>query len=305
VPLSDSEPSNRFRISNPARILPPLLCAALAALGAAAPACGEVKRLTFPVSGLHSPLATRGIEEAIRTLPGVASVSADLGSGRIDVQAEDQKSLNIQDVRTRAARAGFPVSGDLDVEARGRFEIGAERRITFKVTGTTYSWQVLESGTLLDLFRTYPTLRGDFVAGFRLHDGAAWTHPAITLTDWQSIPPSPLPGVPSGSAHPSTAPQKPSSAPHKPSTAPQKSSGFASSKPAAGKAAPAKAAPVKPASEKSVARSGTAKPAPATPAVSKTAPAKTPEQLTRKERRELKKKQQAPSDTDKSLPRQR
>jgi copper chaperone CopZ len=286
------------------------LCAALAALGAAAPACGEVKRLTFPVSGLHSPLATRGIEEAIRTLPGVASVSADLGSGRIDVQAEDQKSLNIQDVRTRAARAGFPVSGDLDVEARGRFEIGAERRITFKVTGTTYSWQVLESGTLLDLFRAYPTLRGDFVAGFRLHDGAAWTRPAITLTDWRSIPPSPLPGVPSSSAHPSAstvaaAPQKPSTAPHKPSTAPQKSSGVASSKSAAGKASPTKAAPVKPASEKSVARSGTAKPAPATPAVSKTAAAKTPEQLTRKERRELKKKQQAPSDTDKSLPQQR
>ena len=272
MPLSDSEPSNRFRIPNPARILPPLLCAAVAALGVAAPARGEVKRLTFPVSGLHSPLATRGIEEAIRTLPGVANVSADLGSGRVDVQAEDQRSLNIQDVRTRAARAGFPVSGDLDVEARGRFEIGAERRITFKVTGTTYSWQVLESGTLLDLFRAYPTLRGDFVAGFRLHDGAAWTRPAITLTDWRSIPPAPLPGVPSGGAHPSAKP----------------------------KAAPAKAAPVKPASEKGVAtKSGTAKGAPATPAISKNAAAKAPEPLTRKERRDQKKKQ-AQSDIDKA-----
>jgi copper chaperone CopZ len=311
VPLSDSEPSNRFRISNPARILPPLLGAALAALGLAAPACGEVKRLTFPVSGLHSPLATRGIEEAIRTLPGVASVSADLGSGRVDVQAEDQKSLNIQDVRTRAARAGFPVSGDLDVEARGRFEIGAERRITFKVAGTTYSWQVLESGTLLDLFRAYPTLRGDFVAGFRLHDGAAWTRPAITLTDWRSIPPSPLPGAPSGgalrSASPvAAAPQKPSGAPQKPSAAPQKPSGVASSKPAAGKAAPAKGTPVKAASEKSVAtKSGAAKSAPATPAVSKNAVAKAPEPLARKERRDLKKKPQAPSDTDKALPQRR
>jgi hypothetical protein len=293
VPLSDSEPSNRFRIPNPARILPPLLCAAAAALGVAAPARGEVKRLTFPVSGLHSPLATRGIEEAIRTLPGVANVSADLGSGRVDVQAEDQRSLNIQDVRTRAARAGFPVSGDLDVEARGRFEIGAERRITFKVSGTTYSWQVLESGTLLDLFRAYPTLRGDFVAGFRLHDGAAWSRPAITLTDWRSIPPAPLPGVPSGGALRSASPV---------AVAPPKPSGekLHPAKPAAGKGAPVKAAPVKPASEKGVAtKSGTAKAAPATPAVSKNAGAKAPEPLTRKERRDQKKKQ-AQSDIDKA-----
>lgn len=269
MPLSDSEPSNRFRIPNPAS----LLVVFAAALGLATPARGEVKRLTFPVSGLHSPLATRGIEEAIRTLPGVASVAADLGSGRVDVQAEDQKSLNIQDVRTRAARAGFPVSGDLDVEARGRFEIGTERRITFKVSGTTYAWQVLESGTLLDLFRAYPTLRGDFVTGFRLHDGAAWSKPAITLTGWHLIPAPALPGRP--------APPKP----HPQTPAPAKT------------AAATKAAPAKPAPGKTVAaKSGSSKPAPA-----KTASAKTPDRLTRKERRELK-KQQEQSDTRKAEP---
>jgi hypothetical protein len=217
------------------------------ALGVAAPARGEVKRLAFPVSGLHSPLATRGVEEAIGTLPGVAHVSADLSSGRVEVEAEDQKTLNIQDVRTRAARAGFPVSGDLDVAARGRFEIGAERRITFKVTGTTYAWQVLESGTLLDLFRACPTLRGDFLTGFRLHDGAGWTRPAITLTDWHSIPAQPLPSTP-------------------------------------------KSAPAKPAAKPAAAKSTIAKPP---------VPAKAPEPLTRKERRELKKKQ-GHSDTDKT-----
>jgi len=288
VPLSDSEPSNRFRISNTARILPPVLAVALAALGFAARARAEVRRLTFPVSGLHSVLATRGIEEAIRTLPGVQSVVADLASGRVDVQAEDPKSLNIQDVRTRAARAGFPVSGLLDVEARGRFEIGAERRITFKVSGTVYSWQVLESGTLLDLFRAYPTLRGDFVAGFRLHDGAAWTKPAITLTDWRSIPPGPLPGVPSGPAR--TSESKPSS-----SKAPAPGS---STRPApAGKSAPAK-----PASSRTSLKSGSAKSVPAAPAVTKSAAAN--EKLTRKERRELKKKQEH-ADTDKAEPQRR
>jgi copper chaperone CopZ len=258
----------------------PVVVALLGALGVAAPACGEVKRLSFPVSGLHSPLATRGVEQAIGTLPGVARVSADLSSGRVDVEAEEQKSLNIQDVRTRAAHAGFPVSGDLDVEARGRFEIGAERRITFKVSGTTYAWQVLESGTLLDLFRAYPTLRGDFVTGFRLHDGAAWTRPAISLTDWHLIPAQPLPRASSGSSLSSASPA--AAAPPKPKPA----------KPAA------KAAPAKPASTKS----STGETSAARPAVAKKKDAPKPQEpLTHKERREPKKKQQA-SETDKPEP---
>jgi copper chaperone CopZ len=165
-------------------------------LGAPAPARAEVRRLAFPVSGMHSPLATRGVEEAIHQLPGVARVSADLGSGRVEVEAESQKSLNLQDVRTRAARAGYPVAGDLDILARGRFETGAEGRITFKITGTTYAWQVLESGTLLEIARSHPGLRGEFVAGFRLFERPVWNRPAISLTGWEAIPPPGLSAPP-------------------------------------------------------------------------------------------------------------
>lgn len=181
-----------------------LLKVALALLpGLLAPAAAraEVRRLAFPVSGMHSPLATRGVEEAIRQLPGVARVSADLGSGRVEVEAENQKSLNLQEVRTRAARAGFPVSGDLDIQARGRFDTGVDGRITFKVSGTTYAWQVLESGTLLEIVRSHPGLKGEFVAGFRLFEKPVWNHPAISLTGWEAIP-APVTAAPGPPAKP-------------------------------------------------------------------------------------------------------
>jgi copper chaperone CopZ len=178
---------------------------ALLAPGAAR---AEVKRLQFPVSGMHSPLASRGVEEAIRQLPGVARVSADRGTGRVEVEAESQRSLNLQEVRTRAARAGFPVSGDLDVLARGRFETGAERRLTFKVSGTSYGWQVLESGTLLEIIRNHPGLRGEFVVGFRLFEKPPWNRPAISLAEWEAVPAAvpPAATAPPPAARPSAGP---------------------------------------------------------------------------------------------------
>ncbi|HET8945391.1 MAG TPA: hypothetical protein VFQ07_00265 [Candidatus Polarisedimenticolia bacterium] len=215
----------------------------------------EVKRLAFPVSGMHSPLATRGVEEAIRQLPGVARVSADLGTGRVEVEAENLKSLNLQEVRTRAARAGFPVSGDLDIQARGRFDTGVDGRITFKVSGTTYAWQVLESGTLLEIIRSHPGLRGEFVAGFRLFEKPAWKSPAISLTGWEAVPAPitaapppparPLRPPPDGSAASSGNQSKPPSGKAKPAaaqaTSTKPSPARAASKPAGSKPAPAKA----------------------------------------------------------------
>lgn len=222
-----------------------LLLGLLAPAGARA----EVRRLAFPVSGMHSPLATRGVEEAIRQLPGVARVSADLGSGRVEVEAENLKSLNLQEVRTRAARAGFPVSGDLDIQARGRFDTGVDGRITFKVSGTTYAWQVLESGTLLEIIRSHPGLKGDFVAGFRLFEKPAWNHPSISLTGWEAIP-APVAAAPGPPANLRPAPEGPAGSKTgqaKPAT-----------KPAAGQAKPA-TDKAKPAATKST----SAKPAPA------------------------------------------
>jgi copper chaperone CopZ len=206
--------------------------------GLLVPVRAEVKRLAFPVSGMHSPLATRGVEEAIRQLPGVARVSADLGTGRVEVEAENQKSLNLQEVRTRAARAGFPVSGDLDIQARGRFDTGADGRITFKVTGTTYAWQVLESGTLLEIARSHPGLRGEFIAGFRLFEKPVWNHPAISLTGWEAVP-APITAAPTPPAKP-LRPQGEGPGPAKPAAA----------KSTASKPVPAKAAASKPGAAK-------------------------------------------------------
>src|SRR6185503_11088828 len=119
----------------------------------------------------------------------------------------------------------------------GRFETGAEGRLTFKVTGTTYAWQVLESGTLLEIARSHPGLRGEFVAGFRLFEKPAWNHPAISLTGWEAVPapglaaqpPPAKPQPPAAKAQPSAAKAKPAAA--KPAVA--KSAG---SKPAVGEA---------------------------------------------------------------------
>lgn len=142
----------------------------------------EVRRIVFPVQGMICPLCTRGVEEAIRPLPGVAGVTADLASGRVEVQAAPQASLDIKTIRDRAARAGFPVIGESDIEARGRFDIGPEGKITFRVTGTTYVWQVIESNGLLAMFRAYPAMKGDFVVEFRLHDHASSSRATISIT---------------------------------------------------------------------------------------------------------------------------
>ena len=149
------------------------------------PLRAEVRRVTFPVQGMICPLCTRGVEEAIRPLPAVAGVTADLASGRVDVQAAPQQSLDIKTVRERASHTGFPVVGESDIEARGRFDIGPEGKITFRPTGTAYVWQVIESNGLLAMFRAYPSLKGDFVVEFRLHDRPPVTKPTISVVRGQ------------------------------------------------------------------------------------------------------------------------
>lgn len=167
------------------RITPWTAFAVLLAIGGSARA--EVRGLSFPVRGMVCRLCTRGVEESIKRLNGVASVRADLATGRVDVEAQDGRALNIDEVRQRAARAGFPVHGDTDVVARGRFAIGTEGRITFRVTGSNYAWQVLEGQQLLALFRSSPSLKGEFQIGFRLHERPPFARPAIALTRFEPV----------------------------------------------------------------------------------------------------------------------
>ena len=176
-----------------------LVVSGVAALLSAAPARAEVRQVAFPVKGMVCPLCTRGVEASIRQLTGVGLVAADLATGRVQVDAQDRQTLNIQEVRQRAAQAGFPASGDADVVARGRFEIGHEGRITFKVAGTTYAWQVLESDALLDLFRQHPGLRGEYIVSFRLREHVGSAPAAISVFRWEPGPPPVIATKASGS----------------------------------------------------------------------------------------------------------
>jgi hypothetical protein len=109
----------------------------------------------------------------------------------VQVTAAERGSLDIQQVRDRAARAGFPPAGEPDLQARGRFEIGLEGRITFKPGGVGPGWQVLESARLLALFREQPRLQGEYLIDFRLHEKPSWNHPSISLTGGTRIAPPP------------------------------------------------------------------------------------------------------------------
>ncbi len=147
----------------------------------AIPPPGAITALTVPVSGMTCVLCTRGVEESIKRLDGVVGASADLATGLVRVQAEEGKSLNIHDVKARIQAAGFKVGGECQVEGVGRFSIGPEGRITFRMPGTTPAYQVLEDDELRRLFRSHAGLRGDYFLVFRLHEHPRWKPPAIAI----------------------------------------------------------------------------------------------------------------------------
>jgi copper chaperone CopZ len=139
-------------------------------------------------------LCTRGVEQSIKLLDSVVGVSAELSSGLVRVEAAEGKSLTIRDVKDRVQKAGFRIGGECDVEAIGRFGIGPEGRITFRIPSTTYSFQVLEGSELKRLFRNDSGLRGDFFLTFRLHEHPRWKPPAISIVRGE-----PRDGTPSAS----------------------------------------------------------------------------------------------------------
>ncbi|OLC53194.1 MAG: hypothetical protein AUH92_06505 [Acidobacteria bacterium 13_1_40CM_4_69_4] len=148
--------------------------------GAATP--GAITALTLPVSGMTCVLCTRGVEESIKRIDGVFDVSAELATGLVRVQAAEGKSLNIRDVKDRVQAAGFKVGGECEIEAVGRFSIGQqEGRITFRIPGTAYAYQVLEDGELHRLFKSHAGLKGDYFIVFRLHEHPRWKPSAISI----------------------------------------------------------------------------------------------------------------------------
>jgi len=147
---------------------------------------GMVSALVVPVTGMTCALCTRGVETSIKLLDVVEGVSADLSTGLVRVQAAAGKSLNIKDVKERVQKAGFKVGGECDLEATGRFSLGPDERITFRIPGTAYSFQVLEGSEVKRLFKTDPKLRGEYFLAFRLHEHPRWKPPAISIERGES-----------------------------------------------------------------------------------------------------------------------
>ncbi len=156
-----------------------------------APAWAGIQSVMVTVHGMTCPLCTRGVEESIKALDEVGKVSADLSSGMVRVEAREGKSLVLQQISERVSRAGFRIFGEWELVASARFTIGSDRRITLRIPGTTYAYQVLEDGALRRLFQGYPGLKGDFVVGIRIHDHPNWKPPAASITSFEAVPPVP------------------------------------------------------------------------------------------------------------------
>lgn len=160
-------------------------------LSAAAEA--RVSEMIVPVRGMTCALCTRGVEESIRALEGVSSVSADLSTGLVRVEAAAGRSLGIREVKARVHSAGFQMGGECWATAAGRFSVGLEGRISFRILNTAYVYQVLENEQLRRMFRKYPGLAGEFLVGFRLHEHPDWKPPAISITRFEARPAAPSP----------------------------------------------------------------------------------------------------------------
>ncbi len=174
------------------RLLPAAGSALALALLAPAAALAGVQSMSLTVSGMTCPLCTRGVEESVKALDEVGSVTADLATGAVRVEAREGKSLVIQQVKDRIFRAGFRIGGECELVATGRFTFGGDRRITLRIPGTSYAYQVLEGGELLRLIKAHPGLRGDYIVGLRIHDHPNWKPPAASITSFELLS-APLP----------------------------------------------------------------------------------------------------------------
>ncbi|MFQ5877501.1 MAG: heavy-metal-associated domain-containing protein [Acidobacteriota bacterium] len=151
------------------------------------PAEARIRQVSVPVRGMTCVLCTRALEEAIRSLGGVAEVSADLSSSSLTVGAAEGRSLSVDQVRARVRQAGFEVDGECQLVARGHFNVGPSRQITFKVSGTKIVYQVLEGHQFLQLIRAHPDLKGEFEIRCRLHDHRYWKPAGISITGFEAL----------------------------------------------------------------------------------------------------------------------
>ena len=126
------------------------------------------------------PLCAHAVKESVGRLPAVGSVEVDLAAGRVRVQARQGRSLEWRGVKEQIARSGFSPAEEPVVRAGGVINVGLRGRMTFRVSGTSEDYVLLEGE---ELRRFLGALRGVAVRTPVVLTGRIHRHP-------ERLPPS-------------------------------------------------------------------------------------------------------------------
>ena len=119
-------------------------------------ALATVDEVTLTVEGMTCPLCVRGVQESIRRLAGVGSVEAELKTGQVRIAAQPGGSLDLQRIRAQILRAGFEPVREPVIHATGTINLGPRGRLTFRVSGTSENYVLLEGFELRNLLGSLP-----------------------------------------------------------------------------------------------------------------------------------------------------
>ena len=139
------------------------------------------------VEGMRCSLCVRGVRESIARLPGVASVEADLATGRLRVLALGGHSLGLGEIRARIARWGFRVAPEpVVIRAVGTVNRGPKDRLTFGIQGTSEEFDLLESDELRRLLLALPAAGNPrVVLTARMHDHPEHLPPGLSVLSYE------------------------------------------------------------------------------------------------------------------------
>ena len=159
---------------------------ALFLTGGISKALATVDEATLTVEGMTCPLCVRGVEESIRRLPGVRSVAAELKTGEVRIEAEAGRSLDLQKIRAQIVRAGFEPVREPVIHATGTINQSPHGRLTFRISGTTEDYVLLEGLELRHLLGSMPTAGGSRVTLLgRVHHHPERLPPTLSVLSYE------------------------------------------------------------------------------------------------------------------------
>ncbi len=168
-------------IRRKATLLLPLLL-----IGGIFPVPATVDEMTLTVEGMSCPLCVRGVQESLRRLPGVASVEAELSTGRVRTSAQPGRSLDLQRIRGQVLRAGFHPVREMVIRATGTIEQSPRGRLTFRITGAAENYVLLEGSELRRLLASLSAARGSRVTLLgRIHRHPERLPPSLTVLSYE------------------------------------------------------------------------------------------------------------------------